>query len=231
MKSNSYKIEYSSNLCLVTGANGFTGRFVCDELYKRNIPFIALVRPNSNICWLEKKKYNIRFADINDEKELLKAMKGCSHLINVASIGFGSAPVLIKACKKVGIKRAIFVSTTAIFTKLNAKSKIIRLRAEKCILKSNLKYTIIRPTMIYGTMDDRNIIRLIKWIKRFPFIPVFQNGKALQQPVFVEDVALAIVNSLESSKTINQTFNIAGAETMKFIEMIDIIARNLNKGF
>ena len=85
--------------------------------------------------------------------------------------------------------------------------------------------------MIYGTMDDRNIIRLIKWIKRFPFIPVFQNGKALQQPVFVEDVALAIVNSLEGSKTINQTFNIAGAETMKFIEMIDIIARNLNKGF
>ena len=59
-------------------------------------------------------------------------MKGCSNLINVASLGFGAAPVLIKACNNAGIKRAIFV---AVFTKLNAKSKNIRLKAEEKIKK------------------------------------------------------------------------------------------------
>ena len=42
MKGNMKKTILPSNLCLVTGANGFTGRFVCRELNKRNIPFIAL---------------------------------------------------------------------------------------------------------------------------------------------------------------------------------------------
>ena len=107
-----------------------------------------MVRPNSNTNWLEKRKYNIRFGDINNREQLIKAMKGCSNLINVASIGFGAAPVILSACKNVGIKRAIFVSTTAVFTKLNSKSKNIRLKAEEKIIKSKLKYTIIRPTMI-----------------------------------------------------------------------------------
>ena len=229
MKSKMKKKNLSKKLCLVTGANGFTGRFVCRELNKREIPFIALARPNSNTYWLEKRKYNIRFADINNQEQLIKAMKGCSNLINVASLGFGAAPVLIKACNNAGIKRAIFVSTTAVFTKLNAKSKNIRLKAEEKIKNSDLKYTIIRPTMIFGTLRDRNIIRLIKWVNRYPIIPVFQKGEALQQPVFVKDVALAIVNSLENKNSINQIFNIAGAKSLKFSEMIDCIAENLDK--
>ena len=67
--------------------------------------------------------------------------------------------------------------------------------------------------------------------KRYPIIPVFQKGEALQQPVFVEDVALAIVDSLENENTINQIFNIAGAKPLKFTEMIDCIAQNLIKKF
>ena len=208
MKSKMKKKNLSKKLCLVTGANGFTGRFVCRELNKREIPFIALARPNSNTYWLEKRKYNIRFADINNQEQLIKAMKGCSNLINVASLGFGAAPVIIKACNNAGIKRAIFVSTTAVFTKLNAKSKNIRLKAEEKIKNSDLKYTIIRPTMIFGTLRDRNIIRLIKWVNRYPIIPVFQKGEALQQPVFVKDVALAIVNSLENKNSINQILRV-----------------------
>ena len=41
---------------------------------------------------------------------------------------FGAAPILVNACKKIGIKRVIFISTTAIFTKLNSKSKSLGIR-------------------------------------------------------------------------------------------------------
>ena len=40
-------------------------------------------------------------------------------------------------------------------------------------MKSNLEWTIIRPTMIYGSPRDRNMIRLIKWIDHLPILPVF----------------------------------------------------------
>ena len=50
MNSYDNRATFPSQICIVTGANGFTGRYVCKELSKRNIPFIALVRPNSNIA-------------------------------------------------------------------------------------------------------------------------------------------------------------------------------------
>jgi len=214
---------------IVTGANGFTGRFVCEELLKRKVPFLALVRPKTDINWFVERSIKVIFADINNFKDMSYALSKGSSLINIASIGFGAAPILIKACKKENIKRVIFISTTAIFTKLNSKSKSIRINAEDFILKSNLEFTILRPTMIYGNYRDRNLIKLIKWIKRYPFIPVFNKGLALQQPIYVEDVAWAVVTSLLDPNAINQIFNISGAYSINFSEMIDVISKSLNK--
>ncbi len=218
-----------SGLVVVCGANGFTGRFVCKELQKRGINFIALVRPHNDITWLEKNCIRTRFADLNNSNQLEKSINDCYALINIASLGFGSVSTILKACKKVGIKRTIFVSTTGIFTKLNNKSKSIRLDAEDQIKKSDLNYTIIRPTMIFGSIGDRNIVKLISWIHRFPVIPVFNKGNAIQQPIFVQDLAWAIVSSFESNKTINKTFNIAGSRPITFNEMIDEISKVFKK--
>ena len=101
---------------LVSGANGFTGRFVCQELRRRSIPFIALLRPGRDACWLARQQIPIRFANLNNPIELAAALQGCRALLNVASIGFGAVPSILQACAAVGVSRAVFVSTTAIFT-------------------------------------------------------------------------------------------------------------------
>ena len=221
--------SFETKLAIVTGANGFTGRYVCMELIRKNMPFIVLLRPNTDPNWFIRFSIKYRFADINNLHELVPAMKSCDTLINVASIGFGAAPILIKACHEVGIKRALFVSTTAIFTKLNSSSKSIRLDAEYEITQSRLNFTIIRPTMIFGSKDDRNIFRLISWINKYPIIPVLQKGDGLQQPVFVKDVAWAIVESINNPNTKNTIFNVAGPKAIKFKKMIDIISKKLGK--
>lgn len=84
-------------------------------------------------------------------------------LINIASLCFGHAPNIVNVCEEMNVKRAIFVSTTGMFTKLNPDSKGIRLEVERLIKESNLDYTIIRPTMIYVTRTDRNMRRLVKY--------------------------------------------------------------------
>ena len=122
---------------LVTGANGFTGRFVCLELSKRGIPFVALLRNKSQSEWMRERNFICRYGDINNFSELTNAMKGCNILLNVASLGFGSSENLINACNASFIKRTIFVSTTAIFTKLNARSKKVRIRKVKCYIKES----------------------------------------------------------------------------------------------
>ena len=213
----------------VSGANGFTGRFVCTELQRRQIPFIALLRPGSDASWMETRDIPVRFADLTDTPQLAEQLRGCRALLNVASIGFGAAPAILQVCQLVGVRRAVFVSTTSIFTQLNAGSKTMRQAAEAAILSSGLDFTILRPTMIYGTPGDRNMIRLVQWINRWPVLPVFGNGRSLQQPVHVADVAWAVVQSLESPATINHQFNISGAEPLTYNEVVRLTAQALDR--
>ena len=128
-----------------------------------------------------------------------------------------------------GSQRAVFVSTTAIFTQLNARSKKVRLAAENAIETSGLKYTILRPTMIYGSPRDRNMWRLIRFMRYSPIIPIFGDGNYLQQPIYVGDVAQAIVSCLCNDQTIGKSYNIAGKHPLTYNQVIDTIARQMNK--
>jgi nucleoside-diphosphate-sugar epimerase len=213
----------------VSGANGFTGRFVCAELRRRRIPFIALLRPGSDVSWMAAREIPVRYADLKEPQSLAEQLRGCRALLNVASIGFGAAPAILQACHSAGVSRAVFVSTTAIFTQLNAGSKTVRQVAEAAILASGLECTILRPTMIYGTPGDRNMIRLVQWINRWPVLPVFGNGRSLQQPVHVTDVAWAVVHALESPATIDRQFNISGAEPLTYNEVVRITSQALGR--
>ena len=213
----------------VSGANGFTGRFVCAELQRRKISFVALLRPGCDGSWMAAHEIPVRFADLTNPHQLAEQLRGCRALLNVASIGFGAAPSILQACHSSGVRRAVFVSTTAIFTQLNAGSKSVRQAAEAAILASGLETTILRPTMIYGTPGDRNMIRLVQWINRWPVLPVFGNGRSWQQPVHVTDVAWAVVQSLESPATIQRQFNISGAEPLSYNEVVRITAQALGR--
>ena len=214
---------------LLIGATGFTGGFVCQQLLQRGIQFDCLVRPTAKTEKL--KQYHLRLVegDLNDIESLRRVFPGYYTLINVASIGFGAAPNLVKACQDSGVKRAIFVSTTAIFTQLNAKSKVVRQAAEKVIRESDLDYTILRPTMIYGTPEDRNMIRLLRLIERSPLIPIPGSGQSLQQPVHVEDVAWVICEVLNQPKTYRQDYNISGGQVLSYNDVVQIAGYALGK--
>ena len=146
-------------------------------------------------------------------------------LINLASLGFGHGPSIIAACEGAGVKRGVFVSTTSIFTRLATSTKATRLAAEEVIKNSSLDYTIIRPTMIYGTREDRNICRLIQFVRKYPAIPIFGSGKALQQPVYVGDVARAVLDVVGVETTHGRAFNIAGRSPIEYDDLIDVIAK------
>ena len=213
----------------VSGANGFTGRFVCLELLRRQHNFLVLLRPGSDTSWMDAHQIPVRFADLNNAQQLATQLKGCHALLNVASIGLGAAPSILEACRYEAVQRAVFVSTTAIFTQLNAGSKVVRKSAEAAITASALDTTILRPTMIYGTPGDRNMIRLVRWLERWPVLPVFGNGRSLQQPVHVSDVAWAVVQALETPATIGRQFNLSGAAPLTYNDVVRLTAQALGR--
>lgn len=213
----------------VSGANGFTGRFVCAELQRRQCSFVALLRPGTDASWMDARRIAVRHADLNDVAQLAQQLSGCRALLNVASIGFGAAPTILEACRTASVRRVVFVSTTAIFTQLNAGSKSVRQAAEAAITSSGLETTILRPTMIYGTPGDRNMIRLVRWLNRWPVLPVFGSGRSLQQPVHVSDVAWAVVQALGEPSTIGRQFNISGAAPLAYNDVVRLTAQALGR--
>ena len=154
-------------------------------------------------------------------------LDGISRVVYCASMGFGHVPRLVQQLQDAGIGRAVFVSTTAIFTRLPAPSRTLRLEAEASVEHSALEWTILRPTMIYGSERDRNISRLLRLLKRWPLFPLCGNG--LWQPIYVEDLADAVVKSLDSPRTIGQTYNLAGACPLPFSDLIRTAANAVSR--
>lgn len=216
-------------MILLTGATGFLGEFVLEELVQRGHEVTCFVRETSNLDKIKRLGVKFVYGELDDYHSICEALEGKDTLINIASLGFGHAPTIIKACDNMGVKRSLFVSTTGIFTKLNPDSKGIRLAAEKLIKESDLDYTIIRPTMIYGTPKDRNMWRLVNYLRRLPILPILGSGEYLQQPVYVKDLASAIVNAYERNISIKKAYNVSGAEPLSYNQVVDITGKALGK--
>jgi len=214
---------------LVTGATGFTGSRVVPLLIQNGFNVRCLSRSTSDRTSLSPLTIEWATGDLSNAESLTSAMQGADALVNIASLGFGHADNIINAAKAAGIKRAVFISTTAIFTQLNAGSKSVRLAAEDAIHSSGLDFTILRPTMIYGSPRDRNMWRLIRLLRISPVMPIFGDGQSLQQPIFVDDVAQAVLRALKTDATIGKSYNIAGKDPLTYNQVIDTVASSLGK--
>jgi len=220
----------SADRVLVTGGTGFTGTFVLSALEARGRAFKVFARPGPKADALRARGVDVREGDLGDPDSLEAALRdGCDRLINVASLGFGHAGGIVDAIEASGVRRAVFVSTTAIFTKLNAPSKAVRVAAEDRIRASKLDWTILRPTMIYGTEGDRNLSRLVAWIQRRSIVFVPGGGRHLVQPVHVEDVAEACVRAVDADVAIGREYAVSGGAPLTFLELIDALGHAVGR--
>jgi uncharacterized protein YbjT (DUF2867 family) len=210
-----------SNRILLVGATGFLGSAVAARLADRQT--IALARSTSDRSVLPHGM-EVREGDLAEPLPL----EGVETLVYCASMGFGHVPGLIRQLEAEGnVQRAVFTSTTAIFTSLPSTSRAVRLEAEAAVQASSLDWTILRPTMIYGTNRDRNISRLLRFLKRWPAFPLC--GNALWQPIFVDDLADAVLAALDSPNTSRTSYNLAGAEPLSFADLVRNAARAVGR--
>jgi uncharacterized protein YbjT (DUF2867 family) len=210
----------------VTGGSGFLGSRVIPLLRSRGHDVTALARSSEATERVAALGAEAIPGDLDDPASLDSAFgaSGAEVLVNLASLGFGHAETIVAAAEDAGLARAVFVSTTAIFTNLNASSKAVRVAAERAITTSGLAWTIIRPTMIYGAPEDRNIARLLQLLRRSAVIPVPGGGRRLQQPVHVDDVAMAVVLAAETDEARGRAYDIAAPEPLTFRQLIETAA-------
>jgi uncharacterized protein YbjT (DUF2867 family) len=118
---------------LVTGGSGFLGGYVLAEAARRGHECVALARSAEAARRVAACGALPLDGDLDDGAAplgLAFAGARCDALVNLASLGFGHAPAIVAAAMAAELDRAVFVSTTAVTTKLPVASKAVRLAAE-----------------------------------------------------------------------------------------------------
>ena len=163
--------------------------------------------------------------DAGEVESLTAAYSGEEIVINISSIFH--VPTILEAVQG-SARRFIVVSSTGVFSKYRENAAEIA-RCEEMVRSSGIDYTILRPTMIYGTRDDRNISRLIELVRRHSILPIPRSNRHAFQPVHVDDLAYCIAESLKRPSAVNKAYNIAGASAYSLKEIVRIIAAVLGK--
>jgi len=199
------------------------------ELGAENI--ICLVRSTSDcvsVNFLKSLGVQIIVGDVT-ESEKLFALLNNSHAIYIDMTHPKYYHKSIDVIKKAGIRRAFFVTTTGIYSKYNNASEIYKIGEER-IKNSGIEYTILRPSLIYGTDRDRNMTKLLKILAKWPVFPVFGTGQCLMQPIYVQDLADGIATSIfKFEMTGNKEYNLCGPNAISYVRLLELACEALNR--
>ncbi|MEE2833512.1 MAG: NAD(P)H-binding protein [Candidatus Latescibacterota bacterium] len=205
---------------LVTGGTGYTGRRLLHRLVGTGCRVWALVRSTSDIASLPASVEVIR-GDLEDAGSLGAALDGVRLVYHLAHVRF-TANLLQRV--SADVEHVVIVSSLRALSRVPSATVGQVLEGESAAANSRVPWTILRPSMIFGDGDDRNISRLADRVRRRRWIPSV--GSACRhQPVFVEDVLDAILACPGATAARGQTYAIAGAEPLTWAELTAIVGR------
>ncbi len=215
---------------LITGANGFLGMHVVNQL-KNNHSVSCLVRSKQPIQGTETHFFQ-SYTDPIIENLIQKA----DVIIHIASQLHGQwddmflanvtfTKHLVALANKSAIKHFIYISSENVSqsnTDIYSKTKEL---AEREVEQFS-SHLILRPTIIYGANDTKYVGRLASIIRKFPLVPVLGNGKSKFQFVYVGDLVQVIENGMNSF--ITGTYTIAGVESITYNEFMRNLMEAMN---
>jgi uncharacterized protein YbjT (DUF2867 family) len=222
----------------VTGGTGFVGGSIVKKLLEEKWNVRCLVRKPADAKDLKKQGVEIYKGDVTDKSSIdesfFRDLIDVIHLVGIIKevdnqtfekVHFEGTKNVVDLAKEAGIKKLIHMS--ALGTRPNARSRYhsTKWKAEEYLRKSELNYTIFRPSIIFGP-NDGFINTFIQIIKLSPLIPVLKGGKL--QPIYVEDVAHCFVQALSNPKTDRRTFELGGSKKLTLEEIIKIIMKVLD---
>jgi NADH dehydrogenase len=221
------------NVALI-GGSGFIGSHLVNALVDLGKNVRIATRRRSNAAHLTLLPVDVLETDVQDPVKLAAFVAEADAVINLVGVlhgrrgdpygpEFARAHVelprkIAAACEAKGVRRLIHMS--AIGADAEGPSMYLRSKGdgEKLVRESGLDWTIFRSSVVFGPED--NLLNQFAFLQRiFPVIPL-ACADAQFQPVFVGDVAKAIVNVLDLDAANRMTYELAGPGVYTLAELV-----------
>jgi len=231
---------------LILGGTGFVGRHICTRLSQAGWSAIVPSRSPAAARHLAGlPRVDVVPGDVHDEATLIRLLAGADAVVNLVAILHGSEAAfeqvhvelpkkLARACAAAGVRRLVQIS--ALGAALDGPSMYQRSKARgEAVLHTEaaadfLDLTVLRPSVIFGAQDK--FLNVFAQLQRmFPLIPL-AGADTRFQPVWVEDVAAAVMRCLQDDATIGQTFEACGPEVFTLRDLVRLAGQyaGVNQG-
>jgi UDP-glucose 4-epimerase len=242
---------------LITGANGFIGTHLCNELSNRNIGFRASARNANENCYTDFVS-----CDLETTESLDQLMDGCDIVVHLAGRAHMTSDNsrekyrvanelvtqrLANAAAQNGITRFVYLSSIKVNGESSNPGLPIRqsdtpkplddygrskLAAELALQATchdnSMEYVIIRPTLVYGQGVKANFSALISVVKRGIPLPI-ATVKNERSMIGINNLIDLIIASSTNPKAANQTFLASDGTDTSTPALVRLIAKSLNR--
>jgi nucleoside-diphosphate-sugar epimerase len=228
---------------ILTGASGLIGHYLLPRLMERGFAVQAVSRRPRPLATMPATG-TLRWTPLDLQSpwvESATARTGpfgpADGLVHAAPIWL--LPAWLPAAAEAGVDRLVAFSSTSRFTRQASGSPEERATArrlaeaeealERGCRERRIRWTILRPTLVYGAQRDRNVSAIARFVRRFGFFPIAGEGRGARQPVHAADLAGAALAVLDNRAAFDRAYETPGGETLTYAEMVSRIARGVGR--
>jgi NADH dehydrogenase len=226
-------------LVTVFGGSGFLGQRIVRRLREQHLSVrVASRNPHRGraLSRVDDERVHSVAADIHDERSVADVVAGSDAVVNAVSLYVEHGAETFQSVHVEGAQRVAahaqragagrFVHVSGIGADAASPSSYIRSRGEgESVVRAAFPTAIVvRPAVMFAE-DDAFLTTIVGLLRRLPAYPMFGSGQTRLQPVYVEDVAEAIVRILQRSETEPITFECGGPRVYSYEELLRTISR------
>jgi len=227
----------------VFGGSGFLGRYVVRALAKSGWRIKVATRHPNRAFFLRPMGQvgQIGFikCDVTDADQIAHAMSGSQAVVNLTGILFqrgqtfddvhAKAPEAIaREAARLNMRAFVHVSAIGADAESDSHYAATKAEGEKRVREQFPNATIMRPSLLFGP-EDRSFNRFAELARFLPALPLIGGGRTQFQPVFVGDVAAAIVAALDEPSAQGRTYELGGPTVYTFRQLMEIILGEIQR--
>lgn len=221
---------------LVSGANGFLGSAICRAALGRGLRVVGLIRPGATDRSLLPPSLPIAEGLFTDPESIRRvlAQTAPGAVIHAAAVVSTGTPDLrqslaanvegvrtfTRAAREAGVHRWVQISSMSAHPANKAVYGGTKLLADAVVQDSGLAWTILRPSIIYGSAPRGPFAKFVRLVTRLQVVPLVGTGLEPLRPVHVDDVATAALEAAAREGCIGRIYPIGGPDPVTFRELV-----------